>query len=450
MTKEAFVSKDAEMSVLGCCLQSPKALADVMEVLHPSQFWTPAHQVIYKAILDVVERSGVDAVDNATVFQRLNETGQITHAGGRSYLFDLETEAPSLSNAKTYAATVELQAQRRRAIQVSKAVIDIASDTDISEPNEIVDRAVEQFNDLRVERGDDGFAVAKATLKTIDDEIVQAMNGEVTRKTIPTQFAGLTKRIGGYEPGEFYAVGGATSMGKTSFAKTEAINLAKQGIPVLYVSCEVTDKQLLRGILASMARVPIRMYRGEEPMNEEMYQRHAEACEELYTLPLFILSGGKKSFSRVVSKAEFIKREKGQYPTIILDYVQALVPKRKGMSFTESIDEAIGEYKEFALRAQVPIIALCQLSRDVSKPDPKGIIRRPAMYDLADSKAIENWASAVILLFREEYYLARKDGREEHRTSQAELLVLKNRYGAMGKELCIWDSWRAMYSEVGA
>ena len=111
--KEAFVSRDAEMSVLGCCLQSPKALADVMEVLHPSQFWLPAHQVIYKAILDVVERSGVDAVDNATVFQRLSETGQITHAGGRSYLFDLENEAPAISNAKTYAATVELQAQRR-------------------------------------------------------------------------------------------------------------------------------------------------------------------------------------------------------------------------------------------------------------------------------------------------------------------------------------------------
>ena len=450
MTKEAFVSKDAEMSVLGCCLQSPKALADVMEVLHPSQFWTPAHQVIYKAILDVVERSGVDAVDNATVFQRLTETGQITHAGGRSYLFDLEMEAPALSNAKVYAATVELQAQRRRAIQVSKAVIDIASDTDISEPNEIVDRAVEQFNDLRVERGDDGFAVARATLKLIDDEVVETMNGVQSRKTIPTQFDGLTKRIGGYEAGEFYAIGGATSMGKTSFAKTEAISLAKQGIPVLYVSCEVTDKQLLRGILASMARVPIRMYRGEEPMSQELYQRHAEACEELYTLPLFILSGGKKSFSRVVSKAEFIRREKGQYPVIILDYIQALVPKRRGMSFTESIDEAIGEYKEFALRAQVPIIALCQLSRDVSKPDPKGTIRRPAMYDLADSKAIENWASAVILLFREEYYLARKDGREEARNSAAELLVLKNRYGAMGKESVVWDSRRAMYSEAGA
>jgi replicative DNA helicase len=450
MNKDAFVSKDAEMAVLGCCLQSPTALAEVMEILHPSQFWLPGHQVIYKAILEVVERAGVDAVDNSTIFQRLNETAQITHAGGRSYLFDLENEAPVVSNAKVYAATVELQAQRRRAIQVSKAITEIAADTGIDNPNEIVDRAVDQFNDLRVERGDDGFAVAKATLKAIDEEIILAMDGVSTRKTIPTQFAGLTKRIGGYEAGEFYAVGGATSMGKTSFAKTEAISIAKQGVPVLYVSCEVTDKQLLRGILSSMARVPIRMYRGEEPMSQSDYEKHSQACEELYTLPLYILSGGKKSFSRVVSKAEFIKRERGQYPVVILDYVQALVPKRRGMSFTEAIDEAIGEYKEFALRAQVPIIALCQLSRDVSKPDPKGVIRRPAMYDLADSKAIENWASAVVLLFREEYYKARQEGREENRTSQSELLVLKNRYGAMGRELVIWDSWRAMYSEVGA
>jgi replicative DNA helicase len=293
MSKEAFVSKDAEMSVLGCCMQSPTALAEVMEVLHTSQFWLPAHQVIYKAILEVVAKSGVDAVDTMTVQQRLKETAQITHAGGQSYLFDLEASAPAVSNAKVYAATVELQAQRRRAIQVAKAVSEIASDTDIADPNEIVDKAVEQFNDLRVERGDDGFAVAKNTLKAIDDEVVRGMAGEQVRSAIPCQFAKLTERIGGWEPGEFYAIGGATSMGKTSFAKTEAISLAKQGIPVLYVSCEVSDKQLIRGILASMARIPNRVYRGVEPMSQEQYERHSEASEELYGLPLYILSGGK-------------------------------------------------------------------------------------------------------------------------------------------------------------
>ena len=135
---------------------------------------------------------------------------------------------------------------------------------------------------------------------------------------------------------------------------------------------------------------------------------------------------------------------------MILDYIQALVPKRRGMSFTEAIDEAIGEYKEFALRVNVPVIALCQLSRDASKPDPKGQFRRPQMQDLSDSKSIEQWASAVLLLYREEYYKARHDGREESRSSQAEILIPKNRYGAMGRELCVWDSWRAMYTEVGA
>ena len=450
MNKEAFVSKDAEMSVLGCCLQSPTALAEVMEILHPSQFWLPAHQVIYKAILEVVAKNGAEAVDTMTVQQRLGETAQITHAGGLSYLFDLESSAPSVNNAKVYAQTVELQAQRRRAIQVAKAVSEIASDTDIADPNEIVDKAVEQFNDLRVERGDDGFAVAKNTLKAIDDDVVRGMAGEQVRSAIPCQFQKLTERIGGWEPGEFYAIGGATSMGKTSFAKTEAISLAKQGIPVLYVSCEVSDKQLIRGILASMARIPNRVYRGVEPMSQEQYERHSEASEELYGLPLYILSGGKKSFNRIASKAEFIKRERGAYPVLILDYIQALVSKRRGMSFTESIDEAIGEYKEFALRVNVPVIALCQLSRDASRPDPKGQVRRPQMQDLSDSKSIEQWASAVLLLFREEYYKARHDGREESRSSQAEILIPKNRYGAMGRELCVWDSWRAMYTEVGA
>jgi len=239
-------------------------------------------------------------------------------------------------------------------------------------------------------------------------------------------------------------------MGKTSFMKMEAVSLAKQGIPVLYVSCEVDDEQLLKSILGGMARIPARVYKGLEPMTQEQYQRHMDASEELYNLPFYTLSGGRNSFSKVTTRCNLIKKERGMCPVLILDYIQWLIPKRKGLSFTESIEEEIKDYKDFGIREKTPVLALCQLAREASKPDAKGQFRRPQMQDLSESKAIEQAATSVLLLYREEYYKARHEGRDEARNSAAEILIPKNRYGPTGKELLVWDSWRAMYSEAGA
>ncbi len=46
----------AEQSVLGGMLLSKDAIADVLERLRPSDFYRPAHQNVYDAILDLYGR----------------------------------------------------------------------------------------------------------------------------------------------------------------------------------------------------------------------------------------------------------------------------------------------------------------------------------------------------------------------------------------------------------
>src|SRR5215468_12463016 len=74
----------AEQSVLGGMLLSKDAIADVVEVLRPTDFYRPAHQLVYDAILDLYGRG--EPADALTVTNELTRSGQLARVGGAVYL----------------------------------------------------------------------------------------------------------------------------------------------------------------------------------------------------------------------------------------------------------------------------------------------------------------------------------------------------------------------------
>ena len=102
----------AEQSVLGGMLLSKDAIADVIEIIRDRDFYRPAHELIYDAVIDLYGRG--EPVDAVTVSSELTKRGDIARAGGAPYLHTFISSVPTAANAGYYAKIVREHAIMRR------------------------------------------------------------------------------------------------------------------------------------------------------------------------------------------------------------------------------------------------------------------------------------------------------------------------------------------------
>src|SRR3954464_11345629 len=98
----------AEQCVLGGMLLSKDAIADVVEVLRPGDFYRPAHQTIYDKVIDLYGRG--EPADPGTIADELHPPGELAKVGGGAYLHTLIAAVPTAANAGYYAEIVRERA----------------------------------------------------------------------------------------------------------------------------------------------------------------------------------------------------------------------------------------------------------------------------------------------------------------------------------------------------
>ncbi|MFH8439769.1 DnaB-like helicase N-terminal domain-containing protein [Streptomyces sp. NPDC018026] len=121
---------DAEQSVLGGMLLSKDAIADVVKILQEGRdFYRPAHETIYQAVLGLYTED--KPADPITVAAELDRRGELDRAGGARYLHMLVQAVPSAANAGYYAENVRDTAVRRRLIEASAQIAQLAYTSDL-------------------------------------------------------------------------------------------------------------------------------------------------------------------------------------------------------------------------------------------------------------------------------------------------------------------------------
>lgn len=203
----------AEQSVLGGMLLSKDAIADVLEKLRPGDFYRPAHQNVYDAVLDLYARG--EPADPVTVAAELDRRGLLRRIGGAPYLHTLISTVPTAANAGYYAGIVAEKALLRRLVEAGTRVVQYGyAGAEGADVNEIVDRAQAEIYDVTERRTTEDFVVLETLLQPTMDEIdAIASQGGISRG-VPTGFTELDEVTNGLHPGQMIVIAARPGMGK--------------------------------------------------------------------------------------------------------------------------------------------------------------------------------------------------------------------------------------------
>ncbi|HJQ41449.1 MAG TPA: replicative DNA helicase [Jatrophihabitantaceae bacterium] len=209
---------EAEQSVLGAMMLSKDAIADVVEVVRPGDFYRPAHQALYDTVLDLYARG--EPADAVTVSAELTRNGQLVRVGGAPYLHTLISLVPTAANAGYYAQIVAERAILRRLVTAGTRIVQMGYDTAsgsadiVGSVDDVVDRAQAEVYEVTERRTSEDYVHIESLLQVTLDEIdkISATGGIGTG--IPTGFAQLDEITNGLHAGQMITVAGRPGSGK--------------------------------------------------------------------------------------------------------------------------------------------------------------------------------------------------------------------------------------------
>jgi replicative DNA helicase len=201
----------AEQSVLGGMLLSKDAIADVVEVLRGHDFYRPAHETIYEAILDLYGRG--EPADAVTVVAQLQKDGELGRIGGAPYLHTLVSSVPTAANAGYYASIVREQAILRRLVEAGTRIVQMGYTGD-GDADDIVDQAQAEVYSVTERRASEDYMPLSDIMEGALDEIeaIGSRGGQMVG--VPTGFADLDALTNGLHPGQMVIVAARPAIGK--------------------------------------------------------------------------------------------------------------------------------------------------------------------------------------------------------------------------------------------
>ena len=434
---------EAEQSLLGSVLVNNDIIDEISNIVNAGKFFDPIHRKIYE-VIETLNNKGMIA-NPITLKNYFEKDSGLSEVGGVDYLVKLTRFSSSIKQAIDYAKIIHEMYVKRELIFISDGISDQAKDEQIEKTGEnIIEDAEKSLFDL-AERGNFSQTFLKFN-QAIDQTIEMAtlaMKSDQGIVGVPTGLSDLDEKLGGLHKSDLIIIAGRPSMGKTALATNIAYYAAKhmqdnnEKGSVAFFSLEMSSEQLSTRILSEQARISSHEIRTGKA-TEETLNRYIETSRNIYDLPLYIDETPAIAISTLSNRARRIKRLFG-LKLIVVDYIQLMRTNSNRMDGrVQEISEITQGLKALAKELNVPVVALSQLSRAVEQRDDK----KPQLSDLRESGSIEQDADVVLFVYREEYYLEKKQPKQgsiEHAEwqskmsdihGQAELIVGKRRHGS--------------------
>ena len=454
---------EAEQALLGSILVNNDIIDEISTLINSNIFYDPAHIKIYEVIENLNNKGMIaNPITLKNFFEKDNMLGEV---GGTEYLVKLTRFSGSVKQAIDYAKIIHEMYLRRELVMVSDKLSSDTLNANSQEKNaeKIIEDTEKSLYDL-AERGTFSQSYLKFN-KALDETIKMAtlaMQSDQGIVGIPTGLSDLDEKLGGLHKSDLVILAGRPSMGKTALATNIAFNASQYILSrqekscVAFFSLEMSSEQLSTRILSEQARIRSDDIRRGKVTEEEI-NRYIETSRNIYDLPLFIDETPAITIAALSNRARRIKRLHG-LGLIVVDYIQLMRSStNKNEGRVQEISEITQGLKALAKELSVPVLALSQLSRAVEQRDDK----QPQLADLRESGSIEQDADVVMFVYREAYYLERKQPKLnsiEHAEWQskmndvnglADIILGKQRHGPTGTVKVEFEGIYTKFKDLG-
>lgn len=414
-----------EEAVLGALMLDKDALSSVMDIVSPASFYLDAHKHIYEAMIVLFNAS--HPIDLLTVTEELKKLDKLAEVGGPGYLVKLTNKVASAANIEYHARIIAQKYIQRELIRVSTKIIkdSYEDSTDVFSLLDDAEKGLFDITQKNMSRGVESMSSVTAKFRQQLEELKDKDDGLTG---VPTGFIGLDRLTSGWQPSDLLILAARPGMGKTSFVLALAKNAAmdfNKGVAIF--SLEMSDIQLVQRLISLEAEISgHKMRKGN--LEEYEWQQLYSAIESMADIPIFIDDTPGINIFELRAKC---RRLKAQYDIqmVIIDYLQLMSGGGDNKGNREQEVSAISRgLKALAKELNVPVIALSQLSRAV---ESRGGTKKPMLSDLRESGSIEQDADMVMFIYRGEYYQILEDEEGESLKGIGEIVVAKNRHGAL-------------------
>lgn len=421
-------AKELEEAVLGAIMLEKSAFDTVTEIIKPECFYVEAHQLIYKAMQGLQQKSM--PIDILTVVEELKMREQLDAVGGPYYVTKLTNSVVSTANIDAHARIVLQKFIQRELIRISGEIIGDAYEDSTDVFDLLDDSETKMFNItnnyLKKNFEDIGNILAK-TINRIDE--LRTKTEDISG--VPSGFATLDRVTYGWQPTDLIILAARPSVGKTAFALNLARNAAlhpTKPIPVGFFSLEMSASQLVQRILSAESEIKMEKISRGKLENHEYEQLLSKGIKKLEVAPIYIDDTAALNIFEFRAKARRLVN-KHNVGVIIIDYLQLMSGTGdRGSNREQEISNISRNLKALAKELNVPIIALSQLSRAV---ETRKESKMPQLSDLRESGAIEQDADMVMFIYRPEYYEVMNNEHGESTHGETHIRIAKHRNGSL-------------------
>ena len=437
-TIEDLYSQEAEDNILSILLCDDTKVTNILSNLKSYDFYQKTHQFIFKAIENLHKQG--KPTDIVSVSELLKFNGELDSAGGRKKISDL---------AMNYITSVNWEQLCKIIIKFSKLryLTNLCRDSiaRLENKEDVDDIATEltiKSNEILTRTSHTDFVGLDTGFSEFWEDVEILYESDTGTLGIPTGIKQLDNQLSGLIGGKLYLLGARPSMGKSALAQqiAEYVALTKQ---TLFFSLEMSTKEYTsRSVYrrSGYNQEFITRTSSEEDKNKVL-EAFAKAGVELNDLKLKIIDDSNATLKTIEKNILQCKQQFGSCDLVVIDYLQLMEPVDKRITDDYKIvtDNSQG-LKRLARKYNIPILALCQLSRNLEGRADK----RPILADLRDSGSLEQDADVVMFLYRDEIY----NPTNPHSRGKADLIIAKNRAGKRGVVIrFIFDSTKVKFVE---